>query len=82
MWRIIPKHKNAKRRYLDFAAAQAVGNYNVGHEESNLNDHLGVPYNKILHDYLQEADKKMIQPYKKKMRIKVKQDSSYSPGGY
>ena len=82
VWRIIPEHKNAKRRYLDFAAAQAVGCCNFGHEESNLNALLGIPYYKILHANLQEADKKMILPCQKKMRLKIKQDSAYTPGGY
>ena len=68
VWRMCPKHKNVKLRYVDFAAAQAVCNYNIGHEESNLCNLLGLPFTKILLQCLQQQDKRMNEPIKKKTR--------------
>ena len=61
---------NATKKRLDFAAAHATCDYNVGYVSSNLHQLLGVPYTNILDKYLQKKDKLMNLPVKKKMRQK------------
>ncbi|XP_064116259.1 uncharacterized protein LOC135222050 isoform X1 [Macrobrachium nipponense] len=82
VWRMCPKHKNVKMRYVDFAAAQAVSTHNMGHEESNLNKLLGLPFTEYLLKCLQTQDQRMDEPLKKKARRRLKADKGYSAGAY
>ena len=54
----------------------------IGHEESNICNLLGQPFTKILLQCLQQQDKRMNEPIKKKTRKRVVTDTSYSPGAY
>ena len=80
IWRLCPKNKSTRKTYLDFAAAQAISYYNAGHVESNLNDLLGIPYSKQHHKLLEELDKRMDAPNKKKSKLYLPKESMYGAG--
>ena len=83
IWKYCPKHFNATKRKLNFAAAVATADYNVGYIASNLHQRLGVMYTQTLHDHLIKKDKTMDKPRPKKMRNRrLQRDIFYSPGGH
>ena len=53
IWRICPKHRNANKPMLDFAAAQAV---TIGYVNSCHSSIMGIPRTKALHKILKEQD--------------------------
>ena len=55
---------------MDFVLVQTVRKYNLDHEKCDLHEYLWVPYSKILHSYLKEADK-MILPNNMKLNVKI-----------
>lgn len=57
--RLCPKHKNANKPILDFAAAQATANYNWEYEASYLNTILLVEHTEIINKYLRSQDSRM-----------------------
>ena len=82
-WRICPKHKNANKPMLDFAAAQAVANYNTGHTNSCLDSIMGIPRTKALHKILKEQDRRMDVAPRKKMRNKrLQEELEYAAGSF
>ncbi|XP_037799808.1 uncharacterized protein LOC119594791 [Penaeus monodon] len=83
IWRICPKHRNASKMLVDFATATAVCNYNVGYSESNLVGLLGIESTLSMEKYLQNMDKMMDSPFRRKMRNKTLQrDLEYAAGGF
>ncbi|XP_076045369.1 uncharacterized protein LOC143027746 [Oratosquilla oratoria] len=83
VWRICPKHRNASKMLVDFATATAVCNYNVGYSESNLAGLLGIESTLSMEKYLQNLDKMMDSPLKRKMRNKnLQRDLEYAAGGF
>lgn len=64
IWRICPKHRNASKMLVDFAAANAVCNNNVGYSESNLAGLQGIESTLSMEKYLQNKDKTMDSPFR------------------
>ena len=68
---------------VDFATATAVCNYNVGYSESNLTPLLGIESTFSMEKYLQNKDKTMDSPFKRKMRNKnLQRDLEYAAGRF
>jgi len=68
---------------VDFATATAVCNYNVGYSEGNLVGLLGIESTLSMEKYLQNMDKMMDSPFRRKMRNKTLQrDLEYAAGGF
>ena len=57
VWRYCSKYKNANKNILDFAAAQAVLDYNVGYKEGDILPILGSPLTHIRQSSLDEQDR-------------------------
>ena len=80
-WRICPKHKNANKPMLDFAAAQAVANYNTGYANSCLDYIMGIPRTKVLHELLEQQDRRMdMSPRKKMPNRTLEEELEYGAG--
>ena len=68
---------------LDFAAATAVCNYNVGYASSYLPQELGTESSTGVETYLNAQDINMDIPYKRKMRDRqFKVDRYYAAGKF
>lgn len=65
-----PKHKNTSKLYVDFVTASAVAQHNVGYQQSNLCEMFGFPTGSGMIKYLQNKDRKINTPYKRKARNK------------
>ena len=57
VWRYCSKYKKTNKNILDFAAAQAVIDYNVGYEDGFVLPSLGEPYTQIQQSALVRMDK-------------------------
>lgn len=84
IWRYCPKHKNATKKMVDFATAQAVSNFNPGYLSSDLCNRLGVNFTDKNYKYLTKENTVMDRPIKKKVRNKQLQRDleSYSAGSH
>ncbi|KAK3873554.1 hypothetical protein Pcinc_021430 [Petrolisthes cinctipes] len=82
VWLYSPKHLNTSKNKLDFAVARAVSVYNAGYKDSNIYESLGIPFTKTTEKYLDNNDKMMDAPLKKRMRNKrLQKELHYTPGG-
>ncbi|KAK3883276.1 hypothetical protein Pcinc_012405 [Petrolisthes cinctipes] len=81
VWLYSPKHLNTSKNKLDFAVARAVSVYNAGYKDSNIYESLGIPFTKTTEKYLDNKDKMMDAPLKKRMRNKrLQKELHYTPG--
>ena len=68
---------------VTFATATAVANYHVGYVASNFAEVLGIIPTVEMKKYLENNDKVMDSPYRRKMRNKkLQKDLEYAAGAF
>lgn len=83
IWRYCSKYKNTNKNILEFSAAQAVLDYNVGYKDGFVVPLLGEPYTKMQESALERRDRARERERKQKKNVvKEPAEGDYAAGSF